>query len=141
MQGYNHQIELAFMVQTFSFDMIPPDINGVSRVGEKLHSGLASIVVQVNEQNSLLIRHAYPRARRYISQFRLVMQDRKRVALLSRGLMDICYALAGSAAMVSPVFLKLDAGFLDLQGCRLGLFQRHNELVVIASYEAQQTRC
>jgi hypothetical protein len=55
--------------------------------------------------------------------------------------MDICYALAGSAAMVSPVFLKLDAGFLDLQGCRLGLFQRHNELVVIASYEAQQARC
>jgi hypothetical protein len=69
------------------------------------------------------------------------MQDRKRVALLSRGLMDICYALAGSAAMVSPVFLKLDAGFLDLQGCRLGLLQRHNELVVIASYEAQQTCC
>jgi hypothetical protein len=55
------------------------------------------------------------------------MQDRKRVALLSRGLMDICYALAESAAMVSPVFLKLDAGFLDLQGCRLGLFRRHND--------------
>jgi hypothetical protein len=54
-QRYNDQIKRAFMVQMLGFDVISPDLNRISRVGEKLHSGFTSTVVLVDEQKSLLI--------------------------------------------------------------------------------------
>jgi hypothetical protein len=47
----------------------------------------------------------------------------------------------GSAAMISPVLLKVTAGFGDCQSGRVAPIQHSEELLMFVSDELQQARC